>query len=366
MELRTEELSFDNITIQNYLQEAAKKYLTIIKSEYGTFMSPEQIQFLGQLLTSDCIKVDLNGKEYLANQTTDINNSNMTASEKDQEIEKLSIPLAHGGRVFDDNKIHFYPSVLLAKNPNSSTDELKQKCEEVLIHELLHFFIRPQSLDTTNTPQLKGINSFTTEGLVDMCARDIQQKYDLFPNYNSGYSSNVIFLREALSNIPNLSDRMQLVFNGSVDQIYLQTSSQEYNSYQNFISAREKQTEFDQVIMNVSRICYPEQKRTESCRRFLYNFAANFKSKNEALEAIEKQSQQQFGDKISLIQQATMAYKNNAETKDVSTEKQQKTLVKTNSNSSASNKGYINITILVIIISIVTILLTIIIYSILN
>lgn len=308
------EVSFDNIDIQNYLQEKTKKYLNIIKNEYSVFMSPNQIQFLSQLLTTDCVKVDIDGKEYLLNQTNEINNApNMTSFEKLQELRKLNIPLAHGGRVFEDNKIHFYPSVLLSKNPNLSTDELKQKCDEVLIHELLHFFIRPESLDITNMPELKGINSFTTEGLVDMCTRDIQQKYGLFPNYNSEYGSNVIFVREALSNIPSLSERIQLVFNGSIQQIYQQTSTQIYNSQQQFISARDKQTKYDKVIANISRICYPEKKQTESCQRFLYNFSANFKSKNESLEAIEKISQQQFGDKMPSIQQQTRAYKNKTE-----------------------------------------------------
>ena len=411
MDLRIDEVSFDNINIQNYLQENAKKYLTIIKNEYGAFMSPEQMQFLGQLLTTNCVKVDINGNEYLLNQTNEINNSpNMTPSEKQQELRKLNIPLAHGGRVFGDNKIHFYPSVLLSKNPNLSTDELKQKCDEVLIHELLHFFIRPESLDITNMTELKGINNFTTEGLVDMCARDIQQKYGLFPNYNSEYGSNVIFVREALSNIPNLSERMQLVFSGSIEQIYQQTSTQTYNSQQQFISARDKQTKYDKVIANISRICYPEQ--TESCQRFLYNFSANLKSKNESIEAIEKISQQQFADKMSLIQQQTMDYKNNTESKNLpesskpnedttitqkksfdqrsdsevkiaeqirfknqaiaQQKKQQKqsekpkTLVKTNPNSSTSSNGYVNVVILSLIISFVAGMLTIIMYSILK
>ena len=105
-------------------------------------MSPEQIRFLNQLLITDCIEVDMNGKDYLRNQANEINNSpNMTSFEKLQELRKLSVPLAHGGRVFEDNKIHFYPSVLLSTSPNLPTNELMEKCDEVLLHELLHFFL---------------------------------------------------------------------------------------------------------------------------------------------------------------------------------------------------------------------------------
>lgn len=322
-DIKNSEVSFDNVAIQNYLLENAKKYLDIIKNEYGIFMSTEQIQFLNQLLTTDCVEVNLNGKDYLLNQANEINNSpNITSFEKLQELRKLNVPLAHGGRVFEDNKIHFYPSMLLSTNPNLSTDELKLKCNEVLIHELLHFFIRPESLDITNSPQLKGINNFTSEGLVDMCARDIQQKYGLFPNYNSEYGSNVIFVREALSNIPSLSERMKLVFKGSIQQVYQQTTTPTYNSRERFISARDKKTKYDEVITNISRICYPEKKQTESCQRFLYNFSANFKSKNESLEAIEKVSRQQFSDKMPLILQQTTAYKSNGESINLTTNSQ--------------------------------------------
>ena len=174
-------VSFDNVAIQDFLLENARKYLEIIKNEYGTFMSSEQIQFLNQLLMSNCVEVNLNGKDYLLNQANEINDSpNITSFEKLEELRKLNVPLAHGGRVFADNKIHFYPSVLLAANPNLSTAELKQKCDEVLIHELLHFFIRPESLDITNMPELKGINNFTTEGLVDMCAEIFNKNMDYF------------------------------------------------------------------------------------------------------------------------------------------------------------------------------------------
>ncbi len=407
-DMRNPDFSFDNLTIQNYLQENAKKYLTIIKNEYGAFMSLEQRQFLDQLLTTDCVKVDIDGKEHLLNQTNDINNNpDLSPFEKLEELRNLDIPLAHGGRVFEDNKIHFYPSVLLSDNPNLSTDELKQKCEEVLIHELLHFFIRPVSLDITNMPELQGINNFTTEGLVDMCARDIHQKYGLFPNYLSNYGPNVIFVREALSNISNSSERMKLIFNGSIEEIYQQTSTPTYNSQQQFIKTRDKQTKYDEVIANISKICFPEERQTKSCQRKLYNLSANFQSKNAAIAAIEEIGQQQFKEKMPLIQQQTMAYKNNPDTNSLpessrsseetkpfdrrsdgeakiaeqirlkneaiaQQKKQQRqsekpnTLVRTKPNPSSSSDGYINVVILSLIIGFAAGMLTIIMYSILK
>ena len=408
MDFKQDNPTFDIVAIQNHLQERCKTYLMLIKNEYGAFMSLEQNQFLSQLLSKECVKVEPNGREYLANQANEINNSpNMSPEEKEQEIKKLTIPIAHGGRVFEDNIVHFYPSVLLSNNPKLSTDELKQKCESVLIHELFHFFIRPEYLDITTKPELKRINNFTTEGLVDMCARDIQQKYGLFPNYGSDYGSNVIFVREALSKIPNVSERMQLVFKGTMAQIYEQTSTPTYNAQQQFIASRDKQTKFDKLISNLSKIYYSEDRKAASVQRFLYNFSANFKNKAESIEGIEKMSQQQFSDKMPLVKQQTNEYKNSPESKTNATntnlnkmpavtstkesftkrsnseikiaeqikiknqafakqkiqEKQAekpKTLTKIKPNS--SNNGYINIAILALIINVVVGMLNVIMY----
>ena len=302
--------SFSDIsTLEKFLQENAKKYLEIIKMEYGKFMSPEQNQFLQNLLTTDCVKVDLNGKEYIRNQENSINNSTtMTPFQKLQALREITVPLAHGGRVFQDDKIHFYPSMLLTKNPNMTMEQLKQKCDEVLMHELLHFFIRPEGIDVEKYSDLKGIDTFTTEGLVDMCTRDIQLKYHLHPNYNSEYGSNVIFIREALANIPDESERMKLIFNGSVGQIYQQTTTETYDTFENFTQARDKKTTYDAFITNISKIWYPEH--VPDSQRFLYDFSANYKSKDEALEAIVNLGQQLFPEKAEMSEKEYATYQN--------------------------------------------------------
>ena len=254
-DIKNPNIYFDNTAIQSYLQEISKTYLLIIKNEYGAFMSQQQIQFLNQLIISNCVKVDLNGKDYLLNQSNDINNSpNLTTFEKLQALRKLNVPLGHGGRVFEDNIIHFYPSSLLYENPNLTTDELKQKCDEIMIHELLHFFIRPEKLDTTNMPELNGINGFTTEGLVDMCARDIQQKYGLNPNYNSEYGSNVIMMREMLANISDINQRNNLIFNGNIESIYESCRTAKCNPFSQYVETVNKKNDFLNLLHNISKI----------------------------------------------------------------------------------------------------------------
>ena len=103
---------------------------------------------------------------------------------------------------------------------------------------------------------------------------------------------------------------MQFVFNGSIEQIYQQTSTAMYNSYQQFISARDKQAKYDKLIAQISEICYPKEEQIKSCQRYLYNFSANFKNKIDAIEAMEKMGEQQFGDKMPFIQPKIMNYKN--------------------------------------------------------
>lgn len=375
---------FDYSQIQMYLNEKAKEYLKIIQIEYGKFMSEKQINFMKRLLTFDFVIVEQNVNSYFNNQQNCINNdSTLNDFEKIEEIRKLTVPLAHGGRVFEDNIIHFYPSILLSKTSSLTTDELKQKCDEILIHELLHYFIRPQNLDIQNKPELKEINSFTTEGLVDMCTRDINKKYGLFSNYNSLYGTNVIFMREALSNISNDEERMRLVFNGSIDEIYKKITTSQYNGFQKFIDSRDKKTKFDTIIAQISNACFPDMKHTESSQRFLYNFSANFKSKVESLEAIEKMSKQRFSEAMPFITQQINNYRQNkyfdqrsqseiqlanqirAKNQAIAEKKQNdksKTLVKTNTSSSPS-KGYINVVILLLGICFVASVLSYIIYS---
>ena len=278
------------VNLKKYLLDKAGSYLKIIKEEYGQYMSVEQKELYNSLFTYDCIEVDMSDEKYLDNQK----NSN------------LETPLAHGGRVFGDNKIHFYPCAVLSKNSNLSYDEVQQRCEEVLIHELMHFFIRPDNLDISDNLNLTDINRYTTEGLVDMCARDICQKYGLFPNYKYDNSEYVVFMREALSNIDNVDERMWLVFNGSIEEIYNKTTTFDYDSREKFISVRDKKSNFDLMVTNLSSICFAN--RLESGKRAIYNYCANLKNKEEIISGLE-QMRQMSPDKQDLISQAIDSYK---------------------------------------------------------
>ena len=280
------------INIKLHLLNKSKEYLDLIKNEYGIYMSDSQLEMFENLYDRDFINVDNNGDNYLVS----------------QEKQNLDVPLAHGGRVFGDNKIHFYPFTLLKSNPELSYEEIEHKCEMILVHELLHYFIRPDYLDVSEDLNLYNINSATTEGIVDMCTRDLYQKYGLFQDYSSDYGKYVIFVRDALSNIKNVDERMNLIFNGSIEEIYDKTTNSNFDSREEFISTRDNKTIFDNFLSNISNICYGVDKNV-SGKRVLYNFCANYKNKEESLAAIEKMGQLYYQDSSSLISQQVDFYR---------------------------------------------------------
>ena len=86
--------------LEQYLLLKGKEYLNIIKNDYSSFMNEEQKDLLDSLLNNNFIKVEENSnklKELWQNKN-------------------ISIPLAHGGRTFEDNIIHFYPLIIYLNN----------------------------------------------------------------------------------------------------------------------------------------------------------------------------------------------------------------------------------------------------------
>ncbi len=280
-----------NSVIENILLSNSRGYLDIIKNEYGPYMSEEKLSFLEKLKESNIIKVESNGKEYIKNQIREIlNDVNLSDEEKQKKTSDLEVPLAHGGRVFDDDVIHFYPYDKLKDSSQMTTEQLAYKCNMVLIHELLHYFIRPNDMDVSNNPSLKGINSFTSEGLVDMCARDIHTKYGLIPDYESDYSSNVLFTREALGNVGTRDEQMNLVFNGSISDFYQRTTTEDYNSINEAVDAKNNNTSFDRALFGIAKIGEGVSPYSaEQIYRGNKNISANYPSKDAALNDITQQ-----------------------------------------------------------------------------
>ena len=198
--------------MEKHLNEIAKKYLIKIKENYSDIMTKERLEFLEDLLTRDSlIVVEENADPFIQNQTNAIMSDKTLDEEKRNKlISTLKVPIAHGGRVFDDNKIHFYPFVIEGED--------KQKvCEDILMHEVLHFFIRPYYIPI-KTKSLEGLNTYVSEGMVDLVTRNLQARLGMDEEYTSDYAENVIFLKDAMSSMSD-EEQVQTIFHSNIADI---------------------------------------------------------------------------------------------------------------------------------------------------
>lgn len=198
--------------MEEHLNTLAKQYLLKIKEECSTFMNKEQLDFLEELLKKDSlVVVEENEQTYIQNQVEAISSDPSLHPEALQKhLSKIKTPIAHGGRVFGDDKIHFYPFLI-------ESDDKQKVCEDLLMHELLHFFIRPTYIPI-KTRSLEGLNTYVSEGMVDLVARYLQAKLGIADEYKSNYAENVIFLKDAMSEL-TAEEQVQTIFRSNIEDI---------------------------------------------------------------------------------------------------------------------------------------------------
>ena len=178
IETLDEELSRQGLN--DYLNQKAKEYLYEIKKIYGEYLKEDKTALLDNLIESNNIIVESDFSKY-------------------QEVHPNDITTAHGGKVFNDQKIHIYEEMFKENKQDSM--------ESVMIHELFHYFISPEYSEKI-TPN---DNSYITEGLVDMYAIDFMSKIRKFQDYTSNYASNVLLMREKLASLGDYESINMLV-----------------------------------------------------------------------------------------------------------------------------------------------------------
>lgn len=130
--------------LQTRLNENANKYLDIIFNEYGQYFSEDSVKIFKQLKDSNIVKVDKNFNKYFQHQRNEIlSDSSLSNDEKVEKLHEISTCLAHGARVYNDNMIHVYPIYLLESSQGKSSEDIFNSCDSILVHEILHYFIRP-------------------------------------------------------------------------------------------------------------------------------------------------------------------------------------------------------------------------------
>ena len=264
------------MNIEEEMNLKAKKYIAMIQQDYEGYLNPELI---GQLLNQEkTVVIEESEMKWRQNQIEEIqNDSNLSEELKEKEIQNLKVPFAHGGKVFSDKIMHFYPFTT-----KDSGQVLKDKMEGILIHEIFHYFISPKVL--SNQFQDKKMSSYITEGLVDMMCRDFQAKHQIHLNYKSNYENNVLYVRDELKNLTE-TQKMQMIFHGSIKDFLNINSKGELNSIEKLIEYQKEQTPFQQLLSEVASI---PKEHNEGILRKLKNMASNANSQTEAIETIER------------------------------------------------------------------------------
>lgn len=308
--------------LQQYLNQKADEYLRLIISEFGNLS-----------IKNDFGEITARAEQIISNNIIVVENEDIRLQEQyKKEGINDETPLAHGGRVFDDGKIHFYPNTL----KTLSLEEITYKCESLLIHELFHYFIRPQRINEQDNPELEGINSFITEGLVDMYARDFMIKHNLFSEYNSNYGRNVLYVRDLFNTQAiNEETRNKIAFNSSINDI-LSMSPYAKDFYTNFCKKEESKdkekisvkTPFEKYTYNLIENSVTEEDKGKIPDFYgtLINKSANCQNTTDAKIYVDSEAQKYIETKNQTISKP-------------------KTRVKT--LPTQSNNGYINIVIVI-------------------
>lgn len=290
-----------SIYLTSILNEKAKDYLGIIKVMYGKDMSESQLKYLQNLQDNNCVVVDTYTNKYLNNQL-----------EAAKNLNEFNMPTAHGSRVFNDDKIHFYLPAVLNRNPKASFNDIMRTFDSLLMHELLHFFIRPKA----NEFDGEKVSNFITEGLVDMGTRYIYQQTGKLANYQSNYGSNVIFVRQALANVSK-AERGQLLFNSDIETFLKRTNSEKFNSREELQKAMTRTTVYDALLSGLADIYsahFPaneyEAKRNSGLRQ-LYNLSASAINIDIAIEQIRQIGVKYYIDAMPKVDELIRKYKNN-------------------------------------------------------
>lgn len=227
--------------IQQSIKEYGQYILNSIRNQYSSSLTKDQLQTIDELLNMDFIVIEKPSLEDIAffSKQEGITNHENYSSEY--------IPSAHGGRTKGDNKIHVYP-YSKAFNNCKSDDEIINFCiENIIIHEIFHYFIRPNVMDN-NDVEKEEFGHYLTEGLVQLYTEEFAKKNNL-GNPKSNYNKNVSFAKKLISSFPNSLTKNQInkiIF--SLDQNEMLAISQNgeslYNDYISEINFHQNITSF--------------------------------------------------------------------------------------------------------------------------
>lgn len=232
--------------MQQSINEYGQYILNCIKNQYGFSMTPDQLKNLDDLLDTEFIVIEKPTKEDVEffSKQAGITNPKYYSSEY--------IPSAHGGRTKEDNKIHIYPYTKSFSDCKNEEEILKLCIDNIIIHEIFHYFIRPNLNDESDTIKDE-FGHFITEGLVQHYAEEFAKKYRL-GNPKSNYGKNVEFVKQLIALFPdNLSQAQidKIIFSYNQDEL-LKIAKNGDLMYQEFVDDLQFKEEISLFITTMS------------------------------------------------------------------------------------------------------------------
>lgn len=232
--------------IQQAINECGQHILKSIKSQYNSSLTQSQLQTIDELLSTDFIVIEKpkeEDKNFFSEQDGITNSDDYSFD---------YVPSAHGGRTKDDNKIHIYPYTKSFSNCIND-DEIIQLCiDDILVHEIFHYFIRPNLSDELDTTKIE-FGHFITEGLVQYYAEKYAQKNKL-GSPKANYGKNVEFAKRLIDSFDSDLSQEQIdriVFTYNQDEL-LNISKNGMQMYQEYaMEAKFK----DEVSFFIRDIC---------------------------------------------------------------------------------------------------------------
>ena len=231
--------------IQQSINEYGNYILTCIKNQYSFSLTQGQLQNIDSLLNTNFIVIERPTKEDIAffSKQAGITNPENYSSEY--------IPSAHGGRTKEDNRIHIYPYTKSFSDCKSDEEIIQSCIDNIVIHEIFHYFIRPNLFNEINT--IKGeFGQFITEGLVQHYAEEFAKKYRL-GNPKSNYGKNVEFAKQLIASFPNNLTQAQIdriVFTYNQDELLniVQNGNEMYQEYVDELQFKEDISTFITIM----------------------------------------------------------------------------------------------------------------------
>lgn len=240
-------MSIDYEKIQQSINEYGKYILNCIKNQYSSSLTLEQLKNIEELLNTQFIIIEKPSNE-------DIEFFSKQAGITNPEDYSIDyIPSAHGGRAKGDNKIHIYPYTKAFESCETDDEIIKSCIDNIVVHEIFHYFIRPNLSDENRTKKDE-FGHFITEGLVQYYTEEFAKKYRL-GNPKSNYDKNVEFAKKLISSFPNNLTQSQIdniIFTYNQDQL-LELSKNGKELYDSYIDNLIFQDKISSFIIEIGK-----------------------------------------------------------------------------------------------------------------